>query len=99
MKCNIKLHLLVAHFPSKLVLFPSPRENASICCNQLWFIHGRHKRVERHGSDDSEHSEGWQVFPINKIKVVPSVQVHLHTGCTAFWSSEAIIAKRFPPRL
>lgn len=48
MKCNIKLHLLVVHFPSKFILFPSPREHASICCNQLWFIHARHKRIERH---------------------------------------------------
>lgn len=53
MKCYIKLQLL-EHFSSTFALFPSPWEHASICCNQLWFIHGRHVGVERHSGNDSK---------------------------------------------
>lgn len=53
MKCNIKLHILVVHFPLKA----SPVSiswRGSICCNRLWFTCGRHIGVERHNINDSE---------------------------------------------
>lgn len=40
-------YIYLLYISPQFVLFSSPIEHALICCNQLWFIHGRHVGVER----------------------------------------------------